>query len=160
MRKLTPKQQKFADEYIISGNASEAARKAGYSEKTARFIGAENLTKPNIRTYVNKKLEKLEASKYLSMDEALRLTAAIARGEPKAVQAGVNEETGEPISRLVYPSFNDQKGALEQFYRINGAFIDNKKVEVSGELNANPYDELTIEELKLLAKECEANENT
>ena len=46
--KLTVKQQRFADEYIISGNATEAAIKGGYSKKTARSVGAENLTKPYI----------------------------------------------------------------------------------------------------------------
>ena len=49
--KLTPKQQAFCDYYIASGNATEAAIKAGYSEKTARVVGCENLTKPNIREY-------------------------------------------------------------------------------------------------------------
>ena len=39
--KLTLKQQRFADEYIISGNATEAAIKAGYSKKTAYSIGLE-----------------------------------------------------------------------------------------------------------------------
>lgn len=47
MSKLTLKQQKFSDEYIISGNATEAALKAGYSKKTVRSIGQENLTKLN-----------------------------------------------------------------------------------------------------------------
>ncbi len=45
---MTPKQQRFVDEYLIDLNATQAAIRAGYSEKTARFIGAENLTKPNI----------------------------------------------------------------------------------------------------------------
>ena len=40
MKKLTIKQKKFADEYIISGNATQAAINAGYSEKTARKIGS------------------------------------------------------------------------------------------------------------------------
>ena len=47
-RKLTPKQQRFADEYIKSGNAADAARKAGYSKQTARTVGQQNLTKLDI----------------------------------------------------------------------------------------------------------------
>ena len=46
---LTPKQRAFADFYIELGNATEAARRAGYSAKTAKSIGAENLTKPDIK---------------------------------------------------------------------------------------------------------------
>ena len=49
---LTPKQRAFADFYIELGNAAEAARRAGYSAKTAKSIGAENLTKPDIKIYI------------------------------------------------------------------------------------------------------------
>ncbi len=44
---LNPKQQRFVDEYLIDLNATQAAIRAGYSEKTAAVIGAENLIKPN-----------------------------------------------------------------------------------------------------------------
>ena len=62
--KLTIKQQRFADEYIISGNATEAAIKAGYSKKTANVIGVENLIKPNIKTYIDEKLKKLSDNSF------------------------------------------------------------------------------------------------
>ena len=52
MNKLTAKQDRFVAEYLIDLNATQAAIRAGYSEKTARFIGAENLTKPNIAAAV------------------------------------------------------------------------------------------------------------
>lgn len=48
MANLTPKQQRFVEEYLIDLNATQAAIRAGYSEKTAAAIGAENLIKPNI----------------------------------------------------------------------------------------------------------------
>ncbi len=46
--KLTAKQRRFVNEYLIDCNATAAATRAGYSKKTARFIGAENLSKPYI----------------------------------------------------------------------------------------------------------------
>ncbi len=49
---LTPKQQAFVNEYLIDLNATQAAIRAGYSKKTARFIGAENLTKPDIEAAI------------------------------------------------------------------------------------------------------------
>lgn len=49
---LTPKQQRFVEEYLIDMNATQAAIRAGYSEKTARAIGSENLTKPDIAAAV------------------------------------------------------------------------------------------------------------
>src|SRR5882724_1801576 len=56
--KLTPKQQKFIAEYLIDLNATQAAIRAGYSKKTARFIGHENLTKPDIALEVAKRQAK------------------------------------------------------------------------------------------------------
>ncbi len=49
---MTPKQQRFVDEYLIDLNATQAAIRAGYSKKTARAVGSENLTKPDIRAAV------------------------------------------------------------------------------------------------------------
>lgn len=45
---LTGKQQRFCEEYMVDMNATQAAIRAGYSEKTAKEIGCENLSKPNI----------------------------------------------------------------------------------------------------------------
>ena len=52
VKKLTARQERFCREYIIDYNATKAAVRAGYSEKTAKSIGSENLTKPDIRTYI------------------------------------------------------------------------------------------------------------
>ncbi|RVT36892.1 terminase small subunit [Acinetobacter indicus] len=52
MAGLTDKQQRFVDEYLIDLNATQAAIRAGYSEKTAAAIGAENLIKPNIQNAI------------------------------------------------------------------------------------------------------------
>lgn len=55
---LTDKQQAFINEYLKSWNATDAARKAGYSEKTARQTGAENLSKPYIAAEITKRIEE------------------------------------------------------------------------------------------------------
>lgn len=55
---LTPRQQRFVDEYIVCGNAAEAARRAGYSERTARQIASENLSKPDIRAAIEAARER------------------------------------------------------------------------------------------------------
>lgn len=78
---LSPKQKKFADYYIELGNASEAARRAGYSEKTARAIGAENLTKPAISSYIKERMDAQEAERVASADEVLRFYSSVMRGE-------------------------------------------------------------------------------
>lgn len=55
---LTAKQNLFVKEYLIDKNATQAAIRAGYSEKTAKDIGCENLTKPNIQEAIQKVLNK------------------------------------------------------------------------------------------------------
>ena len=59
MANLTPKQQRFVDEYLIDLNATQTAIRAGYSEKTAKEIGSENLTKPNIAKAIEEARAKL-----------------------------------------------------------------------------------------------------
>ena len=59
MANLTPKQQRFVEEYLIDLNATQSAIRAGYSEKTAAVIGAENLIKPNIAKAIAEAQEKL-----------------------------------------------------------------------------------------------------
>lgn len=60
MDNLTDKQKRFCEEYVIDWNATRAAITAGYSEKTARSIGQENLTKPDIQLYISEIQNKLE----------------------------------------------------------------------------------------------------
>lgn len=79
--KLTLKQQRFADEYIISGNATQAAIKAGYSKRTAGVIGDENLRKPKIRDYIDERLAELNVKAIADQEEVLRLLTRHARRE-------------------------------------------------------------------------------
>ena len=58
--KLTEKQERFIDYYIETDNAAEAARKAGYSKRTANRIGSENLKKTYIQQAIKKRLEELK----------------------------------------------------------------------------------------------------
>lgn len=73
---LSPKQRVFVEEYLKCWNAAEAARRAGYSVKTARKIGSENLTKPDISAAIDERLAELK----LEADEVLVRLGAIARG--------------------------------------------------------------------------------
>ena len=68
---LSLKQKKFCEEYVITGNATEAAKKAGYSEKTARSQGAENLTKPDIQKYIKELTNASQTVRIASGEEVL-----------------------------------------------------------------------------------------
>ena len=80
---LTPKQKAFADYYIECGNSTEAARKAGYSAKASRFIGSENLTKPNISDYIAARMQAQNEARVASADEVLQFFSSVMRGEVK-----------------------------------------------------------------------------
>ncbi len=81
MSKLTIKQKRFVDEYIISGNATDAAIKAGYSKRTAKSIGAENLTKPDIVNALREKEKEIQSKKIAKQEEVLEYLTSILRNE-------------------------------------------------------------------------------
>ena len=92
--KLTAKQQRFCDEYLIDLNATQAAIRAGYSEKTARQIGTENLSKPYIREYIDKRMAEKEAELIADQDEVLKyLTSVMRREYVENIVVTVSEET-------------------------------------------------------------------
>lgn len=78
---MTPKQKKFCDEYIKSGNAKQSAIKAGYSPKTAKSIGQENLTKPDLKTYIDQRLKELSNHQILSAAEVLEYLSRVVAGK-------------------------------------------------------------------------------
>lgn len=70
--KMTNKQKVFCDEYLISLNAKDAAIKAGYSKASAKLIGCENLTKPYIKEYIEKKMKEREERTEITQDMVLQ----------------------------------------------------------------------------------------
>lgn len=81
--KLTPKQKAFADEYLICGNATEAAKKAGYNPKSARQIATENLAKPSISAYIAERQKQIEDSRIADVKEVMEFYSSVLRGEVK-----------------------------------------------------------------------------
>lgn len=97
---MTLKQQRFADEYIITGNATQAAIKAGYSKKTAKVIANENLTKPYIKKYIDERLEQLESEKIASQQEVLSYLSSVMRGEMTEQTLRSVGESGQVIAEI------------------------------------------------------------
>lgn len=79
--KLTQKQKRFVDEYLVSGNATQAALKAGYSKKAAKQIGTENLSKPSIKAYVDERSAEIASAKIASAREVMEFYSRVLRGE-------------------------------------------------------------------------------
>lgn len=70
---LTHKQQRFVDEYLVDLNATQAAIRAGYSQKTARQIGEENLSKPDILAAVDKAMADRSERTKIDQDYVLSI---------------------------------------------------------------------------------------
>lgn len=126
-KKLTPKQKAFADYYIELGNATEAARRAGYSNKTAAVIGTENLTKPNIKQYIDERLKEIEDKRIAKGEEVLQYLTKVMRGEEKD-QFGLDA------------SLQDRTKAAELLGKRYRLFVD--KVEKDTNLNVNSTNKL------------------
>ena len=77
-RKLTTKQRRFVEEYIVDYNATQAAIRAGYSENTATVIGGENLRKPYLQAAIHEELEKQSKRTNVTADRIVQELAAMA----------------------------------------------------------------------------------
>lgn len=124
---LSQKQQAFIEFYLQTWNASEAARRAGYSEKTARAIGAENLTKPDIQAAISDRLAEMK----MSADEVLTRLAEQARGSLKPFLrvnragdlSGFDLSEGQPLhllkkashSKRTYKDTTEETVAIELY---------------------------------------------
>ncbi len=133
MEKLTKKQKRFCDEYLIDLNATQAAIKAGYSEKNARTIASENLTKPNIRNYITERMAEKEAELIASQDEVLKFLTAVMRGEETDTQL-ITNALGEIESKDVRRQVNQMKAA-ELLGKRYSLFTDKIETEIDMDLN-------------------------
>ena len=145
--KLTEKQKRFCDYYIETGNATEAAIRAGYSQKTARFIGAENLTKPNIKKYIDDRLREIEDKRIAKAEEVLKYLTSVMRGE-ETEEVVVVEGTGEGASeaRIIEKqvSARDRIKAAELLGKRYSLFTD--RIDVGGTVGVTIIDDISCDE--------------
>lgn len=96
MAELTEKQKRFADYYIESGSATEAARKAGYSDRTIRGHAHKMLRNVAVRAYIDDHMKKADKDRIASAEEVLEFLTSVVRGEviervPILIGNGVQE---------------------------------------------------------------------
>lgn len=122
---LTPKQERFVAEYLIDLNASAAARRAGYSERTADAIGRENLGKPTIAAAIAAGRAAVAERAKRSVDDVM---ADIAKVRANAMQTAADPETALPIM----VSHKDALRALELEGKHLGAFEKDNAQKAGG----------------------------
>jgi phage terminase small subunit len=109
---VNARQKAFADYYLECGNATEAAVKAGYSKKTARSIGQENLTKPAISNYIGERLAEQSKQRIASADEVMQFYSDVIRGKIKdqfGLDASLNDRIKAADSLMKRYNIADDK---------------------------------------------------
>lgn len=128
-RKLTEKQRRFADEYIRTTNIRQSAILAGYSENSAGAIGNENLLKPNIKAYIDARLDKLKKESIAEQDEILQFLTSVIRGDAKGkLKVGIGQ--GAEEIEDVEPSLQEKIRAAEQLGKRYGMWTDRQEMEL------------------------------
>lgn len=161
--KLTVKQKKFADEYMISGNATEAAIKAGYKKKSAYSIAGQNLKKHEIIQYITERQKKLESKKIAQQKEIFEYLSSVMRGEQIETVMTADGPVETPVS------VKDRINAAKELLRRNPgdplikaqtekaiaeakvATVQAEELEKITDSSVKKMNNLTIDELKRLA---------
>lgn len=137
--KLTDKQQRFVEEYLIDLNATQAAIRAGYSADTAAVIGCENLIKPNIQFAIAEAQKQRSERTQITQDEVLnRLleNIEIAMGKRKITitipsKNADGKMVGSNIEHFVYEPSAANK-SLELLGKHLGMFKDGVDITTNG----------------------------
>lgn len=165
MAKLTAKQKKFVEEYLIDLNATQAAIRAGYSTESAKEIGCENLTKPNVKAEIDKAIAERSRRTGINQDRVLRELAKIAFVNPNDVinfrDATVKMTSEENLAAIASIKVKEMPGeygnaterevklydklrALDLLGRHLGMFKD--KIEINGDMGVKIVDDIPDEE--------------
>ncbi|MFK8254634.1 terminase small subunit [Leuconostoc mesenteroides] len=159
--KLTPKQKKFADEYIKTGNIEKSALYAGYSKSYSRANSHKLLANVGVKLYIEKRMKQIESEAIMDSTEAVKLLTSIARGElmeTVVVGTPVGAETVEKeadiktrisaIKEILKRYPGNDKLVEQQIRKMSAeADIAEKKVDMlsgsDGEItiNINPFRE-------------------
>lgn len=139
MAKLTAKQQRFCDEYLIDLNATQAAIRAGYSKKTAYSIGNENLNKPELKAYIQQRMDAKEKELIADGDEVLKYLTAVMRGKSES-SVLARDETGADRVILKPPDEKERTKAAELLGKAHMLFTD--KVDMGAAVSVVIVDDI------------------
>ena len=124
------KQRKFADEYLIDLNATQAAIRAGYSKKTAKSLGQRLLTFVDVSAYINEQLERIHNERTADAQEVLEYLTSVMRGEhtEQALQL-----VGDGMQEIcnIDVSAKDRLKAAELIGKRYGMFTDKTDLNIS-----------------------------
>lgn len=138
MARMTAKQKRFCDEYLIDLNATQAAIRSGYSKKTAYSIGVENLKKPELKKYIEERMAEKESQLIADQDEVLKYLTSVMRGESQSeivVVEGVGDGMSEARAVQKAPDEKERLKAAELLGKRYGLYTEKVEQQVDMDLN-------------------------
>ena len=136
---LNEKQQRFADEYLIDLNATRAAIRAGYSEKTAYSQGERLLRHAEVKSYIKEKMDERKEDAIATADEVMRYLTSVIRGQSRSHVLARNDLGAEYILEKP-PDEKERLKAAELMGKRHQLFTD--KVKVDGNVPVMIVDDL------------------
>ena len=127
---MTEKQQKFADEYIISLNATQAYKKAYPNVKkdgVAKAAGSRLLANVNVKAYIDAQLEKLKTERVADQQEVLEFLTAVMRGEVTEPLLVLDGEGTQKVVNAV-PNVSTRRTAAVDLGKRFGLFVDKQEI--------------------------------
>ena len=125
---MTPKQKKFADEYIATANATQSAIKAGYSKNYANTNASKLLQNTTIESYIDTRLKEIAKDSIATADEVLQVLTTIIRREFIEERQDINPLTGEIITLENKPTTKDVISASKELLKRYPTNVELKKL--------------------------------
>jgi phage terminase small subunit len=138
MEKMTAKQKRFCDEYLIDLNATQAAIRAGYAEKYAHTNANKLLQNTTVKQFIDERMAEKESSLIADQDEVLRYLTSVLRGESQS-EVVVVEGTGmgESEARLIQkaPDEKERLKAADLLGKRYGLYTEKIEQQMDMDLN-------------------------
>ena len=138
MAKMTAKQQRFCDEYLIDLNATQAAIRAGYSEKYAHTNANKLLQITTIQAFIKERMSEKESKLIADQDEVLKYLTSVMRGETQAeivVVEGTGDGCSEARAMQKAPDEKERLKAAELLGKRYGLYTEKVEQQIDMELN-------------------------
>lgn len=138
MAKMTPKQQRFCDEYLISLNATQAAIKAGYTEKYAHTNANKLLQNTTIKAFIEARMAEKESELIADQDEVLKYLTSVLRGKTQSeivVVEGIGDGCSEARAMQKAPDEKERLKAAELLGKRYGLYTDKIDADIDTDLN-------------------------
>ena len=138
MAKMTPKQQRFCDEYLIDLNATQAAIRAGYSEKYAHTNANKLLQITTIKDFIADRMASKESKLIADQDEVLKYLTSVMRGDTQSeivVVEGIGDGCSEARAMQKAPDEKERLKAAELLGKRYGLYTEKVEQQVDMDLN-------------------------